>query len=45
MALTLWAWSTRRRRVTVAPPPSGAAYVDPQQPVVERRYSETERNY
>jgi protein-S-isoprenylcysteine O-methyltransferase Ste14 len=45
MALTLWAWSTRRRRVTVAPPPSGAAYVDPQEPVVERRYSETERNY
>jgi protein-S-isoprenylcysteine O-methyltransferase Ste14 len=47
MALTLWAWNTRRRRTVVAAPPTRTTYVDPatQQPVVERRYSETERNY
>jgi uncharacterized protein DUF6458 len=47
MALTLWAWNSRRRQVVIAQPPVGNAYVDPaaQQPVAERRYTETERNY
>jgi hypothetical protein len=47
LGLTLWAWSTRRRRVVVAPPPSSSAYIAPEAepPVVERRYTQTERNY
>lgn len=50
MALTLWAWSSRRRRLVapVAEPPATASrterYIAPNgEQVVERRY--TERNY
>lgn len=46
LALTVWAWN-RRRTVVAAPPPAGNAYVDPaaRDRVVERRYSQTEREY
>ena len=46
MALTLWVWNTRRRRVVAVPPAARTdRYVDPAsgQEVVERRY--TERRY
>jgi uncharacterized membrane protein YbhN (UPF0104 family) len=45
MALTLWAWNTRRRRVMVQPPASAGGYAAPGAPVVERHYTETERPY
>jgi Domain of unknown function (DUF6458) len=48
LVLTLWVWNSRRRRVVVAPPTSTSTYIapeDPRQQVVERRYTQTERNY
>jgi len=45
MVLTLWVWNSRRRRVVAPAPPTtdGAAYVSPDQRVVEERYRATER--
>jgi len=50
LALTLWYWNNaRRRRVLVARPTAttDTTYVDPAESpqVVERRYTQTERNY
>jgi len=47
MVLTLWVWNTRRRRVVaVSPATRTDRYVDPATDhVVERRYTQTERNY
>ena len=44
MALTLWVWNSRRRRVVAVPPAAADRYIDPaSNEVVERRY--TERRY
>jgi uncharacterized membrane protein YedE/YeeE len=47
--ITLWYWNSRRRRVLVARPTAttDTTYVDPAEnpQVVERRYTQTERNY
>jgi hypothetical protein len=50
MALTLWVWHSRRRRIVAPAPPATTAttdrYIAPNgEQVVERRYSQTERNY
>lgn len=54
VALTLWVWNSRRRRVVMPPATRetyvepGATYVDPAAAdprVVERRYTRTERSY
>ena len=48
MALTLWVWNTRRRRIVAAPPTTATTdrYITPDgEQVVERRYSQTERRY
>ena len=48
MALTLWVWNSRRRRIVAAPPTTATTdrYITPNgEQVVERRYSQTERRY
>jgi uncharacterized membrane protein YbhN (UPF0104 family) len=46
MVLTLWVWNCRRRRIVVPPGTTAQGYVEPgDQQVVERRYTQTERNY
>jgi Domain of unknown function (DUF6458) len=47
MVLTLWVWNTRRQRIVAAPPATRTdRYIAPNgEQVVERRYTQTERNY